>query len=179
MRTYYLNLLMDYSNQAEEVKGVMDSTVSKKPVFGYDLAYKIDIDKVGESFEAPAPKSLKSPGTSYTAENFSALARLAREDAEDSPEYDFSLRETLGDEKYEEYLEDQARAARIYMLWGAREDKRLELLHVSTVDVDSTEGWSRSFYTTVFRNVIERKKKTSPGMEYRWGYVRVPRGLLY
>jgi len=29
-------------------------------------------------------------------------------------------------------------------------------------------GGANSYYTTVFRGVIERKKKASPGMEFRW-----------
>lgn len=80
MRTHYLNLKMDYLPLADgDPVNICEQAVSTKPIFGYDLAFKIDIDKVSASFKAPAPNSTKWPGKSHTAENYSELARTAKD----------------------------------------------------------------------------------------------------
>ena len=60
------------------------------------------------------------------------------------------------------------------MLWAKRE-KTLSLLHTATVDSDSIVYWADSWASKLFAELIE---KGDLDMEYRWGYIRVPRGLL-
>ena len=60
------------------------------------------------------------------------------------------------------------------MLWAKRRDT-LSLLFADTVDSDSMFDWADSSVSKLFAELIE---KGNPDMEYRWGYIRVPRGLL-
>ena len=60
------------------------------------------------------------------------------------------------------------------MLW-AKKEKTLSLLHTATVDSDSIVYWADNWASKLFTELIG---KGDPDMEYRWGYIRVPRGLL-
>lgn len=176
MRTRYLNLKMDYRHQADgDPVNIWEQAVSQMPIFGYDVTFKIDIDKVAASFKAPAPKSTKSPGKSYTAENFVKLAETARDVAVNNAfGTEESYREELGKKGFEDYVDKVVQPARIYMLWAKRGDT-LSLLFADTVDSDSMFDWADSSVSKLFAELIE---KGNPDMEYRWGYIRVPRGLL-
>lgn len=176
MRTHYLNLKMDYLPLADgDPVNICEQAVSTKPIFGYDLAFKIDIDKVSASFKAPAPNSTKWPGKSHTAENYSELARTAKDMAVNNAfGTEESYREELGKKGFEDYVDKVVQPARIYMLWAKRRDT-LSLLFADTVDSDSMFDWADSSVSKLFAELIE---KGNPDMEYRWGYIRVPRGLL-
>lgn len=176
MRTRYLNLKMDYRHQADgDPVDVWEQAVSQMPIFGYDVTFKIDIDKVAASFKAPAPKSTKSPGKSYTAENFVKLAETARDMAVNNAfGTEESYREELGEKGFEDYVDEVVQPARIYMLW-AKKDNSLSLLHAGTVDSDSMFDWADSWASKLFAKLIE---KGDSDTEYRWGYIRVPRGML-
>lgn len=176
MRTRYLNLKMDYRHQADgDPVNIWEQAVSQMPIFGYDVTFKIDIDKVAASFKAPAPKSTKSPGKSYTAENFVKLAETARDMAVNNAfGTEESYREELGEKGFEDYVQEVVQPARIYMLW-AKKDNSLSLLHAGTVDSDSMFDWADSWASKLFAELIE---KGDPDTEYRWGYIRVPRGML-
>ena len=176
MRTRYLNLKMDYRHQADgNPVDVWEQAVSQMPIFGYDVTFKIDIDKVAASFKAPAPKSTKSPGRSYTAENYTKLSHTAKDVAVNNAfGTEESYREELGEKGFKDYVDEVVQPARIYMLW-AKKEKTLSLLHAATVDSDSMFDWADSWASKLFAELIE---KGDSDTEYRWGYIRVPRDLL-